>query len=277
MIPHHLDHRIAHPLSVQALDDVDHPPGGRMSDQNGTPQRCAHRHADGEHCGRWPSPGSRYCYLHRQGDGAHPPHSAGPVGATKTRRGLVRGKRGGGEGARGADAVRRLNVEELKGVGMSKSRSVRRAGVRDQGSGLRGKHGGKGPLRQAPLGCAPFSSAQGKPVRQAPLGCAPFASSRDKRGKQGNREKLLPPIGGTREEVQRTLVETMEGILSGRLEPKEAFAIGRLCKLQLKLLGFMEQLERSMKKEEEVEKARRREVKRSGGQEVRKGGVRWVN
>jgi hypothetical protein len=41
-----------------------------MSDQNATSQRCAHRHIDGNHCGRWPSPGSRFCYLHRSAHGA---------------------------------------------------------------------------------------------------------------------------------------------------------------------------------------------------------------
>jgi hypothetical protein len=41
-----------------------------MSDQSSTHPRCAHRHADGEHCGRWPSPGSRFCYLHRAANGA---------------------------------------------------------------------------------------------------------------------------------------------------------------------------------------------------------------
>ncbi|MCL4522364.1 MAG: hypothetical protein M1453_04905 [Acidobacteria bacterium] len=48
-----------------------------MSDQertptNGTSQRCAHEHAPGKFCARWPSPGSRYCYLHRA---AHNPEA----------------------------------------------------------------------------------------------------------------------------------------------------------------------------------------------------------
>lgn len=43
-----------------------------MSEQSSTHPRCAHRHADGEHCGRWPSPGSRFCYLHRGANGAAP-------------------------------------------------------------------------------------------------------------------------------------------------------------------------------------------------------------
>lgn len=46
-----------------------------MSDQkstpiNGTPQRCAHEHAPGKFCARWPSPGSRFCYLHRAAHGS---------------------------------------------------------------------------------------------------------------------------------------------------------------------------------------------------------------
>jgi hypothetical protein len=77
----------------------------------------------------------------------------------------------------------------------------------------------------------------------------------------------LPRIGGTREEIQRTLVETMEGILAGRIEPKEAYAIGRLCKLQLKLLTFIEQLEQERK-------AKSLRVERSKGG---KGGRQWVN
>jgi hypothetical protein len=74
---------------------------------------------------------------------------------------------------------------------------------------------------------------------------------------------MLPRIGGTREEIQRTLVETMEGILSGRIEPKEAFAIGRLCKLQLKLLVLMEQLEQRIEREKEAKRG--------------KGKKQWVN
>jgi hypothetical protein len=46
-----------------------------MSDQertptNGTPQRCAHEHAPGKFCARWPSPASRFCYLHRAAHGS---------------------------------------------------------------------------------------------------------------------------------------------------------------------------------------------------------------
>jgi hypothetical protein len=92
--------------------------------------------------------------------------------------------------------------------------------------------------------------------------------SRDAREKQ---EKLLPRIGGTREEIQRTLVETMEGILSGRIEPKEAYAIGRLCKLQLRLLGFMEQLERRMEKE------RRSKCLSVEESKCKRGSKKWVN
>lgn len=79
---------------------------------------------------------------------------------------------------------------------------------------------------------------------------------RGARGRRPKRERLLPRIGGTREEVQRTLVETMEGILSGRLEPKEAFAIGRLCNLQLKLLGLMEQVEHRIEREKEAKRGK---------------------
>jgi hypothetical protein len=37
---------------------------------HGMPQRCAHERALGKFCARWPSPGSRFCYLHRAAHGS---------------------------------------------------------------------------------------------------------------------------------------------------------------------------------------------------------------
>lgn len=61
-------------------------------------------------------------------------------------------------------------------------------------------------------------------------------------------EEPLPPIGGTREEIQRTLVETMRGILGGRITTKRAWRIAHACNAQLTLLNVMERLEDSSKK-----------------------------
>ena len=77
----------------------------------------------------------------------------------------------------------------------------------------------------------------------------------------------LPRIGETYEEIQRTLVETMRGILDGRITSKEAWRIGHACNAQLKLLGLMERLEQERKsKSQRVERSK-------GG----KGTRQWVN
>ncbi len=134
---------------------------------------------------------------------------------------------------------------------MSKSRSVKKSGVRGEGLGDRERQT-KGRKLLPRIGGTPGQQAQGK------------------------REKLLPPIGGTHEEIQRTLVETMEGIVRGRIEPKEAFAIGRLCKLQLQLLDTVELLERRREREKYKLAGDRLQVGGGRRKRGRKGGP-WVN
>ena len=81
----------------------------------------------------------------------------------------------------------------------------------------------------------------------------------------------FPLIGGTREEIQRTLVETMRGILDGRITSKEAWRIGHACNAQLKLLGLMERLEQTIQRE------KRNRPGAGGRRPTNGGGKPWVN
>lgn len=91
-----------------------------------------------------------------------------------------------------------------------------------------------------------------------------------------------------REEIQRTLVETMRGILSGRISNKEAWAIGRRVEAELQLLGLMDRLEQMMQREEAESKRAKAPACQSAGRQGSKGptaqgakrqsgGKEWVN
>ena len=96
-------------------------------------------------------------------------------------------------------------------------------------------------------------------------------SSKSCRGKE---EELLPPIGGTAEEIHRTLVAAMRDFAAGRISVKQANRITHSASVQLYLLSLMERLGRDKRK---VAGDRFRVPVEGRGKNGHGGGKKWVN
>ena len=93
------------------------------------------------------------------------------------------------------------------------------------------------------------------------------------RKKGGAQEQEANERMRRRVELQRVLVETIHGILDGRISQKEAWAIGRRVDAELRLLRLMERLQPMVEREKaEAKRARAQALKAPVAQ-----GKEWVN
>ena len=89
----------------------------------------------------------------------------------------------------------------------------------------------------------------------------------------GDKLSVLTSIGWRVSSLRQVLVETIHGILDGRISQKEAWAIGRRVAAELRLLRLMERLQPMVEREKaEAKRARAQALKAPVAQ-----GKEWVN